>query len=77
MVAPTATAPISQACLTVPNIIWSYCIGIAQKFIVIDFDNKRNFVRILAGYGAKTPKVEATALQPPSMASLTIFSPSK
>ena len=42
---------------------------------MIDLDDERNLVRVLARHRRRARRsVEATALQPPSMASLTMFS---
>ena len=52
-------------------------VRIGQQLVVIDLHQERDAVGIFAGHAPSTPNVEATALQPPSMASLTIFSGSK
>ena len=53
-------------------------IRVGQQFVVIDLHDERNFVRqYLRATEPRIPKVVATALQPPSIASFTIFSPSK
>jgi len=44
-----------------------------QQLVVIDLHDERDFVAYLRATEPSTPKVEATALQPPSMASLTMF----
>jgi len=73
MVAPTAMAPMSNAWRTLPNIVWSNMFG---------YDNSSLWL-ILAMNGMRwakrrdtepsTPKVLATALQPPSIASSTML----
>ncbi len=52
-------------------------IGQAEEFVVVELYDERDAVAYLRLMMLSTPKVEATALQPASMASLMIFSGSK
>src|SRR5215475_940980 len=77
MVAPSATAPSSHASRTVPNKIWSYLLGYVRNSLwwILQMNGIR--CAYLRGTEPRTPDVEATALEPPSTASRTIFAPAK
>ena len=77
MVAPTAAAPMSHACWTLPNITWSNLLGSVSSSLWLSLTRKGIRWAYLRPTMPSTPNVEATALQPPSMASSTMFSGSK
>jgi hypothetical protein len=52
-------------------------VRVRDELVVVDLEDERNLVRVLAGAHAEHAERGATALQPPSTASLTMFSGSK
>ena len=76
-VAPMPCAPMSMACRTVPHIVWSCWFGYDSSSLWLTFTMKGILWAYLRASSPRTPKVDATALQPPSRASFTIVSGSK
>ena len=68
---------MSDASLTVPNSIWSNLFGYVSSSLWLILTMNGIWWAYLRATMPSTPKVEATALQPPSIASLTMFSGSK
>src|SRR5437879_12932461 len=77
MVAPTAAAPSCLASRTVPNRIWSYLLGYVRSSLWLSLQMNGMRCAYLRATEPSTPKVDATALQPPSIASSTSLPPSK
>jgi len=50
---------------------------IGERLVVVDLEDERDPGRVSARHRTRAPSVDATALQPPSIASLTMFSGSK
>jgi hypothetical protein len=68
---------MSAACSTSPNMIWSALFGYVSSSLWLIFTMNGILCAYLRDTAPSTPKVDATALQPPSMASFTMFSASK
>ena len=77
MVAPTATAPRSKACWTLPNMIWSYSFGTCRNALWFSFAMKGMRCTYLRDARPSVPSVVATALHSPARASSRMFSGSK
>ncbi len=70
-------APSSWARLTEANSTWSKTFGYVSSWLWFSFTMNGNLCAYLRLTEPSTPTVEATALQPPSIASRTMFSGSK
>ena len=68
---------MSQARLTDVNMTWSNWFGYVSSSLWLSLTMKGILCAYLRLTEPSTPSVEATALQPPSSASLTMFSGSK
>ena len=77
MVAPTPAAPRSLACSTEPNMTWSNLFGNVSSSLWFSFTMNGMRWQYLRDIAPRTPNVLATPLQPPSMASSTMFFGSK
>ena len=77
MVAPTPTAPRSNAWLTEPNMIWSYVLGTCRKALWFSLQMKGMRCTYLREARPSVPSVVATALHSPASASSMMFSGSK
>src|ERR1041385_3062519 len=77
MVAPTPVNPISNACLIFAKRIWSKVFGNDRNSLWLNLRRKGILCAYLRATEPSTRRVVATALDPPSMASLTMMSGSK
>ena len=77
MVAPTPTAPRSEAWRTEPNMIWSYVLGTCRNALWLSFTMKGMRCTYLREARPSVPSVVATALHSPASASSRRFSGSK
>ena len=74
MVAPTPMAPMSKHCLTVPKSVWSYVFGYEKNSLWLIFTMNGILWAYRRATTPRDPKVEATALHPPSRARRTMLS---